>query len=165
MFNKPQHPRDYMGKFNIRWEPQSFLSVIRQDLFQVNPDVNPADWILQSLLGSNPRCARWSAIWWLLTEYQPVPEWVWQDAAWVLFKGDGVLVNPVPIYAFLDFLESVLEQDRLERLKRMPRIPSISQTTLGHEISLISACILGAVQGKTEIRWGMGKYNLKEMMM
>jgi len=48
----------------------------------------------------------------------------------VLFKGDGVLVNPVPIYAFLDFVESVLEQDQLERLKRMPRIPSISQDSL-----------------------------------
>ncbi|MHB1651829.1 MAG: hypothetical protein ACYCVD_05025 [Desulfitobacteriaceae bacterium] len=158
------HPRDYMSKFNIYWEPQTFLSILRQDLGQVNPAIDPAEWTLGKLLVSNPRCARWSAIWWLLTENQPVPEWVWRDAAWVLFKGDGVLANPVPVYAFLDFIESGLEPDRLERLRTTPRIPSMSQTTLGHEISLISACIFGADRGKTEIRWGAGKYKLEEMI-
>ncbi|MFZ3373512.1 MAG: hypothetical protein WA131_10935 [Desulfitobacteriaceae bacterium] len=161
MLIKPKHPRDYMGKFNIRWAPNAFISILRQDL---NQTVEPAEWTLDYLLKSrNPRCSRWSAIWWLLTEGEPVPDWVWRDAAWILFKGDKTLVNPVPTYAFLDFIESRLELARFERLQTSPRVPFISQTTLGHEISLISACIIGANQGETEIRWGMGKYGLEEL--
>lgn len=158
------HPRDYMGKFEIRWEPQAFLSIIRQDLAHIDPKIDSVDWTLSKLLHSEPRCARWSGIWWLLTQYQPIPNWVWQDAAWILFKSDTGLANPVPTYALLDFIESGLEPSRLERLKRTPRIPHIGQTTLAHEISLLSACIQGAAERKTKILWGMGKYDLKEMI-
>lgn len=91
MLIKPAHPRDYMSKFNIRWESGAFLSIIRQDLNYVNPDIEPMGWTLEKLISSNPRCARWSAIWWLLTENHPVPGWVWQDAAWVLFKGVAIV--------------------------------------------------------------------------
>ncbi|KLU61795.1 hypothetical protein CEB3_c19740 [Peptococcaceae bacterium CEB3] len=164
MLAKPSHPRNYLSKFNIQWERVVFLDIIRQDLGQVNPDVNPGEWSLKKLMMSNPRCARWSAIWWLLTDFEPVPEWVRRDAAWVLFKGDGALSNPVPIYAFLDFMELGLEEFRLERLGVTPRVPSISQTTLAHELSLISACISNAAQGKTEMRWGVGKYDLRGMV-
>lgn len=163
MLVKPAHPRNYMSKFNVRWESESFLSVIRQDLNYVDPDVKATEWTLNKLIASSPRSARWTAIWWLLTENCPVPNWVWQDAAWILFKGDKVLANPVSIYAFFDFVESRLEPDRSNKLSITPRIPSISQTTLAHEISLISAAIIGADQGKPVIQWGAGKYELREM--